>query len=81
MEPTINLLHIISSIYTKILQTITLTIIPTTSAVRAAIIIPLVFLTLIQLVYIAIVYKVVSVDPIIVDAIAPIRLSDRKSVV
>ena len=47
----------------------------TTSPTNAANKIPLVFFILTTLVYIAIVYKVVSVDPIIVDAIIPILLS------
>lgn len=41
------------------------------SATRAAARTKRIFLTLTELVYIAIVYKVVSVEPIIVDAINP----------
>ena len=51
---------------------------PTMSAVSAASKINLVFLILPQLVYTAIVYKVVSVEPIIVEAIFPIKLSTPK---
>ena len=43
----------------------------TKSAIRAAVRTKRIFFTLTQLVYIAIVYKVVSVEPIIVDAIRP----------
>ena len=49
--------------------------IPTKSANKAVQSTNLVFFTFIQLVYTAIVYNVVSVDPIIVDAISPILLS------
>ena len=49
--------------------------IPTISAIRADTKTNLIFFIPTQLVYIAIVYKVVSVDPIIVDAIKPILLS------
>lgn len=59
----------------KILHMITETSIPITSPANAAINIPLVFLILTQLVYTAMVYKVVSVDPIIVEAIIPIFVS------
>ena len=62
-------------LYDIIRQTTTLLSIPTTSAAKAANNIYRVFFTLTQLVYIAIVYKVVSVEPIIVDAIIPIILS------
>ena len=49
--------------------------IPIKSAAKAAINTNLAFLILIALVYIAIVYKVVSVDPIIVEEIKPIKES------
>ena len=49
--------------------------IPTISPIKAAPRIPLLFFIFTILVYIAIVYNVVSVEPIIVDAIIPILLS------
>ena len=51
------------------------------SANKAAQSTNLVFFTFIQLVYTAIVYSVVSVDPIIVDAINPILVSTPKFVI
>ena len=52
--------------------------IPTKSASKAAIKTNLVFLTFTALVYNAMVYKVVSVDPIIVELINPIKESTPK---
>ena len=57
------------------LQIITELNIPIKSPINAAINTNLFFLIPILLVYIAIVYKVVSVDPIIVEAISPNLLS------
>lgn len=61
--------------YDKILQITTDVSIPIMSATSAAIITHLVFFIPTELVYIAIVYSVVSVEPIITDAIKPILLS------
>ena len=55
--------------------------IPITSAINAAVNTNLIFFTPTQLVYTAIVYNVVSVEPIIVDAINPIFESTPKLVI
>ena len=64
--------------YDIILQKTTEASMPTKSAAKAAINTNLAFFILIALVYIAIVYKVVSVEPIIVEAIRPIKESTPK---
>lgn len=61
--------------YDIIRQKTTEVIIPTKSAIKAANNTKRVFFTFIVLVYKAIVYKVVSVEPIIVEAINPIKES------
>lgn len=62
-------------LHDKICQITTDVIIPTASAIKDATNTNRIFFIPTQLVYTAIVYSVVSVEPIIVEAIIPIKLS------
>lgn len=69
---TRNVKNFRSTKYYKKLQITIDAVIPIISPISAATNIPLVFFIFTQLVYTAIVYRVVSVDPIITEAILPI---------